>query len=59
MGFVFGCALAFMLGTVVALSRTVEYYLYPIIIMFQAMPKVALVPLILVWFGLGLDLQGH
>jgi NitT/TauT family transport system permease protein len=32
----------------------VEYYLYPIIIMFQAMPKVALVPLILVWFGLGL-----
>jgi NitT/TauT family transport system permease protein len=54
LGFVFGCALAFMLGTVVALSRNVEYYLYPIIIMFQAMPKVALVPLILVWFGLGL-----
>jgi NitT/TauT family transport system permease protein len=54
LGFVLGCALAFMLGTVVALSRTVEYYLYPIIIMFQAMPKVALVPLILVWFGLGL-----
>jgi NitT/TauT family transport system permease protein len=54
LGFASGCALAFMLGTVVALSRTVEYYLYPIIIMFQAMPKVALVPLILVWFGLGL-----
>lgn len=54
LGFALGCALAFMLGTVVALSRTVEYYLYPIIIMFQAMPKVALVPLILVWFGLGL-----
>jgi NitT/TauT family transport system permease protein len=54
LGFAAGCALAFMLGTVVALSRTVEYYLYPIIIMFQAMPKVALVPLILVWFGLGL-----
>ena len=54
LGFIAGCTLAFMLGTVVALSRTVEYYLYPIIIMFQAMPKVALVPLILVWFGLGL-----
>jgi NitT/TauT family transport system permease protein len=54
LGFAAGCALAFLLGTVVALSRTVEYYLYPIIIMFQAMPKVALVPLILVWFGLGL-----
>jgi len=54
LGFATGCALAFALGTVVALSRSVEYYLYPIIIMFQAMPKVALVPLILVWFGLGL-----
>jgi len=54
LGFAAGCALAFILGTVVALSRTIEYYLYPIIIMFQAMPKVALVPLILVWFGLGL-----
>jgi NitT/TauT family transport system permease protein len=54
LGFMLGCTLAFALGTVIALSRTIEYYLYPIIIMFQAMPKVALVPLILVWFGLGL-----
>ncbi len=54
LGFVVGCALAFLLGTIVALSRTVEYYLYPIIVMFQAMPKVALAPLIIVWFGLGL-----
>jgi NitT/TauT family transport system permease protein len=54
MGFALGCALAFLLGTVVALSRSVEYYLYPIIVMFQAMPKVALAPLIIVWFGLGL-----
>jgi NitT/TauT family transport system permease protein len=54
LGFVLGCALAFLLGTVVALSRSVEYYLYPIIVMFQAMPKVALAPLIIVWFGLGL-----
>ena len=54
LGFVLGCALAFVLGTVVALSRTVDFYLYPIIVMFQAMPKVALAPLIIVWFGLGL-----
>jgi len=54
LGFAVGCALAFLLGSVVATSRTVEYYLYPLIVMFQAMPKVALVPLILVWFGLGL-----
>lgn len=54
LGFVVGCALAFVLGTIVALSRTIEYYLYPIIVMFQAMPKVALAPLIIVWCGLGL-----
>ena len=54
LGFLAGTALAFVLGTVVALSRRTEYYLYPFIIMFQSLPKVALAPLIVVWFGLGL-----
>jgi NitT/TauT family transport system permease protein len=55
LGFVFGTALAFVLGTVVALSRRVEYYLYPFIVMFQSLPKVALAPLIVLWFGIGLS----
>ncbi len=54
LGFAFGAAAGFGLGTFVALSRRFEYYLYPIIVMFQAMPKVALAPLIIVWFGLDL-----
>jgi NitT/TauT family transport system permease protein len=54
LGFGLGCILAFFFGTIVALSRRVEYFLYPFIVMFQAMPKVALVPLIIVWCGLGL-----
>ena len=54
LGFLVGTALAFVLGTIVALSRRVEYFLNPFIVMFQAMPKVALAPLIVVWFGLGL-----
>ncbi len=53
LGFALGTALAFALGTAVALSRRMEYFLYPFIVMFQAMPKVALAPLIVVWFGLG------
>ena len=53
-GFVLGTTLAFALGIAVALSRRAEYFLYPFIVMFQAMPKVALAPLIIVWFGLGL-----
>ncbi len=54
LGFLLGTVLAFALGTVVALNRKVEFFLYPFIVMFQAMPKVALAPLIIVWFGLGL-----
>jgi NitT/TauT family transport system permease protein len=54
MGFVVGTSLAFLFGTLIALSRPVEYFLYPFIVMFQSMPKVALAPLIIVWFGLGL-----
>src|SRR6478736_1831892 len=54
MGFALGCCLAFLFGTMVALSRPLEYFLYPFVVMFQAMPKVALAPLIIVWFGLGL-----
>jgi NitT/TauT family transport system permease protein len=53
-GFVVGCTLAFSLGIVVALSRRTEYFLYPFIVMFQSMPKVALAPIIIIWFGLGI-----
>ena len=54
LGFLLGSALGFTLGTAVALNRYVEYFLYPYIVMFQSLPKVALAPLILIWFGLGL-----
>lgn len=54
LGFALGSAVAFALGLVVARSRVVEYFLYPYVVMFQSMPKVALAPLIVVWFGLGL-----
>jgi NitT/TauT family transport system permease protein len=54
LGFVLGAALGFTLGTAVALNRYVEYFFYPYIVMFQSLPKVALAPLIVIWFGLGL-----
>ena len=55
LGFILGCTLGFLLGAAVALSARFEYYLYPLIVGFQAMPKVALAPLIVVWFGLGIE----
>jgi NitT/TauT family transport system permease protein len=55
LGFIAGSSLGLFLGTAVALNRHVEFFLYPYIVMFQSLPKVALAPLIVVWFGLGLS----
>ena len=54
LGFVIGSVVALVLGTLIAVNRRLEYYLYPFIVMFQSMPKVAVAPLIIVWFGIGL-----
>jgi NitT/TauT family transport system permease protein len=54
LGFAMGSALGFALGTAVAMNRYVEYFFYPYIVMFQSLPKVALAPLVVIWFGLGL-----
>jgi NitT/TauT family transport system permease protein len=53
-GYVIGCGLALVLGSILAESATFEKFVYPLIVALQAMPKVALAPLILVWFGFGL-----
>jgi NitT/TauT family transport system permease protein len=54
-GYLLGCTLAFMLGCLFAESRTVERMLYPFVVALQSMPKVALAPLIIVWFGFGME----
>ena len=55
LGFLVGSLLGFSLGTAVALNRFVDYFLYPYIVMFQSLPKVALAPIIVIWFGLGIS----
>lgn len=54
LGFSLGAFLGFGLGLAIALNRYLAYFVYPYIIMFQSLPKVALTPLIVLWFGLGL-----
>ena len=54
-GYGLGCALAFVLGCLFAESRTVERMFLPFVVALQSMPKVALAPLIIVWFGFGLE----
>jgi NitT/TauT family transport system permease protein len=53
-GFVIGCAAAWVLGTLIGLSQTFGYATYPLIVAFQNTPRVAFAPLFLTWFGFGL-----
>lgn len=53
-GYLIGCGLALMVGTVLAESETFEQFIYPYIIALQSTPKVAIAPLLLVWFGFGM-----
>lgn len=51
LGYALGCSLAFLLGCAFAESKTIERLFYPYVVALQSMPKVALAPLIIVWFG--------
>ena len=53
-GFVGGSALGIGLGSLVAVSPRVQQVLQPYIIASQAMPKLALAPLFVIWFGFGI-----
>lgn len=54
-----GFALAVVIGVPMAVcvveSRLLNLSLYPILIAMQSVPKVAIAPIILVWFGLGME----
>jgi NitT/TauT family transport system permease protein len=52
-GFVLGSTIGLLLGTLLATVRLVRLTLYPYVIAFQALPKVVLAPLFIVWFGFG------
>ena len=54
-GFLIGASIGFLLGAVIALNRTVAYFLHPYALVFQTIPKVALAPLLVLWFGLGMN----
>ena len=51
----FGLAVVFglLLGLLVGWSRSIYAGLYPLMIGFNAIPKVAVVPILVLWFGIG------
>ena len=52
-GFALGAASGLVLGFLIALFPLAERILYPYVIAFQTIPKVAVAPIIVIWFGFG------
>jgi len=52
-GFAIGTGLGLVLGSLMAESRTVEKLLMPYAFALQSLPKVAIAPLVVIWFGFG------
>jgi sulfonate transport system permease protein len=54
-GLVIGMVIGVSLGVLIAPSRTVGRWFYPYIMALYSLPRVALAPLFIVWFGIGLE----
>jgi len=54
-GFFVGALGGLVLGGLIAQSEKLERLIYPYVIGFQTVPKVAIAPLIVIWFGYGLS----
>jgi NitT/TauT family transport system permease protein len=53
-GFAAGVLVAWILGTLIGLFRRFSLAVYPPVVAFQIMPRVALAPVFLTWFGFGI-----
>ncbi len=53
-GFLLSIAVGVPIAMVIAYSRLVESYVYPLLVFSQSVPKVAIAPLFVVWFGFGI-----
>ena len=54
LGLVLGCGLGFLAGVAMAESRWVRALLTPYVVISQVVPKLALMPLFILWFGFGM-----
>jgi len=52
-GYVLGVVVSIPLALLIAFSPTVQATLYPLLVLFQIIPKIAVAPLLIVWFGFG------
>jgi NitT/TauT family transport system permease protein len=54
LGFVFGVLAAWILGTLIGLFPIVNRAIFPIVVAIEIVPRVALAPVFLSWFGFGI-----
>jgi NitT/TauT family transport system permease protein len=55
LGFVLGTALGLVLGIALGVWEPLKRLTYPLIVAFQSLPKIVLAPLLITWFGYGLE----
>lgn len=53
LGFAIAAIGGIVLGSLISLSRVVERSVYPLTLLFQMVPLVAIAPLLVIWFGYG------
>jgi ABC-type nitrate/sulfonate/bicarbonate transport system, permease component len=53
-GFLLTVVFGIPMAMLIAGSRTVESYVYPLLVFSQSIPKIAIAPLFVVWFGFGM-----
>jgi NitT/TauT family transport system permease protein len=54
LGFLMAAAISIPLGFFIVSVKAIERAVYPVIVFFQLVPKIAIAPLFVVWFGFGL-----
>ncbi|WP_426957120.1 ABC transporter permease [Muricoccus radiodurans] len=52
-GFAFAIVFGLLLGIAIGSSTMLYHGLYPLLIAFNSVPKVAVVPILVIWFGIG------
>jgi NitT/TauT family transport system permease protein len=53
-GFLLSAIFGIGIAVLIAGSRTTESYIYPLLVFSQSIPKIAIAPLFVVWFGFGM-----
>lgn len=54
-GYMLGVALGFGLGVLVVQYRVFDFFFYPLVVALNAVPRIAVAPLLIIWVGTGME----